>query len=174
MCCILYCYCSKWASNGNPVKTPLCAILPSVLLGVLLYLISYDLGLKTMISDIYTNDMTAMKTVIQHYWAFINAIVSKRQRNGFSVSSSPRLLLGLLDKSAKLRTCGDTFRPFKLQVQHALTARHKINIWHVPQNFKRHPVSSDLLVSPRVRHKQSDINSASAKTKHSSCFCLII
>lgn len=52
----------KWASNGNPVNSALCACLPSVLLGAVLLQISYDLGLQTMIFEIYTNDMTAMKT----------------------------------------------------------------------------------------------------------------
>lgn len=64
MCCSLYCVIAvKWASSGYPVYPALCAFLPSVLLGALLLHISYDLGLQTVISDIYTNDMTAMKTV---------------------------------------------------------------------------------------------------------------
>lgn len=95
----MLCYCSKWASSGNPT---LCAFLPNILLGALLSHISYDLGLKTLIAAIYTNDEIAMKTVMWHKWASINTIVTKRQHNGFSVSHFHRLLLGLLDKSAKL------------------------------------------------------------------------
>ena len=58
MCCSLHCVIAvKWASSGNPVHPAPFAFIPSVLLGAPFLQFTYNLGLKTIISTIYTIDM---------------------------------------------------------------------------------------------------------------------
>lgn len=92
----------SWASSGNPVNPGPSAHPASVLLGALLPHISNDLGLQTMIFNIYTKDMRTTAMMYTTELSTLLSAVTKRQQMALVFPSSFNSSLACLDKSAKL------------------------------------------------------------------------